>query len=98
MADRGISESIKLVDPVKVVEELKRREEQGFDGILIIRFRKGQGIISLREEYKSDDIPEELIEHAERGHLYGKMTFSYQNGLLKKQYIQRQIPLEDYYL
>ncbi len=98
MADRRTNESIKLIDPVKVVEELKRREEVHFDGFIILHYKQDKGLVSIREEYSTDGVPEEIVEKARRTNMFGKMTFSYQNGLLKKQYIQRQIPLEDFYL
>ena len=83
---------------MKVVEELKRREELNYDGYIILHYRKGRGLISIREEYTDDEVPKQLIDKAQETQMFGKITFSFQKGSIKKKLIQRQIPLEEYYL
>lgn len=95
----------KKIDPVKMIKEIKRREDINWDGRLILRFKKGRGVISLREEYDvnvkngfSDKDIKKYYDKLMQWHSYGKTYISLSAGNIMKFTIERQIPLEKFYL
>jgi len=95
-----------VIDPVKIVEELKRREDSGFEGRFILRFRKHKGIVSLREEYDVPNVTTMTAEDVNKYYgrlmnfykMYGKCHISFVSGNPRKLTIERQLSLDKFYL
>lgn len=95
----------KTIDPVKIVEEIKRREDINWEGKLILKFKRGRGVIYLRESYDinvTDGLSDEDIQKhygkLMKWHVYGKTWISLSNGTVTKFNIERQLPSEKFYL
>jgi len=95
----------KIVDPVRLIEELKKRDENNYDGKVILRFKPGRGIISIREEYDIEIKP--LMNEKDiakyygdlmRWHIYGKTHMSLHCGNIMKFTIEKQISLDKFFM